>query len=123
MKVETGTEAVAAIIEGIDHLQGSARLRRHVANMIESLTAERDAATVRVEKAEEAASIAREAMMGAERDRDAAHARAERLEVALRHIAGISNECTWHAHTRKLAADLQDTIRAALAAQEGRDGE
>ena len=95
MKVETGTEAVAAIIEGIDHLQGSARLRRHVANMIESLAAERDALVKR----------------------------AERLEVALRHIAGISNECTWHAHTRKLAADLQDTIRAALAAQEGRGGE
>lgn len=50
--------------------------------------------------------------------RDAAVAEAGRLREALRKIAGISNECTWHAHTRKLAAEMQDIIRAALASGE-----
>lgn len=57
-----------------------------------------------------------------ETERDAATARAatlaeevEKLRAALQKIAGISNQCTWHAHTRKLAHELQDIIRAALA--------
>lgn len=93
--------------------QRAERLRREV------IRERKTEARVRAMDAHEIVTLVHEM----EDQRDAAHARAERLEVALRHIAGISNECTWHAHTRKLAVELQDTIRAALATQEGRDGE
>lgn len=95
-----------------------------------ALAAERDAAIARAEAAELRAAEAvvatnkahRERMqsegltVAMEAERNAIAAQLEQAREALRKIAGISNECTWHAHTRKLAAELQAIIRVTLAA-------